>query len=233
MHSRKACTLLPEHIRRYLYNKCAEAVANKKYRRAIMLFERYRKRYVLPVHEKYRLGLLYDHLAMMHRGKIDRRAFNTYLRKAGDLYHAILKEDPSYFHALYGLGRIYNAKEDYKKGLQFQIRAYREMMKLPKKQRGALAIGRTYELIGDWDNAEQWYLKELRNAPRDDFGVTLNLFMFYKNRGQRERALRYAARVEKLIKSEYRKQIYNGLKMQNSRFVKYVKREVEKMRQKK
>ncbi len=168
---------------------------------------------------------------MMREGKISTRSFNAYLSKAEEIYRTILKEDPSYFHAWYGIGRIYNVRKMYKKGLAFQIRAYHAMMKLPREQRGALAIGRTYENIGDYKNAEAWYLRELRDGPRNDFGATLNVFMFYKNRGQQKRALHYATKVEKLLKEEYRKKIYKGLNMQNSQFVRYIKSEIKKVRQ--
>lgn len=221
----------PDEISRRLYKIQGMAVANKRYRPAIAIYEKYLRRYALTANQQYQLALLYDHIAMMNQGRLKKKIFHAYLKKAEGLYCKILKENPRYFHALYGVGRIYHIKKEYKKGLRFQIRAYRQMLKLPRNQRGALAIGSIYESLGDYKNAERWYRKEHHDAPRRDFGTTLNLFLFYRKHGNRRKALRYAHTTEKLLPLEYKKKIYQGLKMQDSKFVKYIKREIKRTKE--
>ncbi len=137
---------MPKKIKEYLFKKGAIALSNKKYLWGITNFEKYRKKYDFDNNQNYRLALFYDHLASSVKNK---KLFNKYLKKAENIYRGILKTNPNYFHALYGLGRIYRIKKNFRKALKYQIAAYNKMMELPKNQRGALAIGLTYEETGD------------------------------------------------------------------------------------
>ena len=222
---------MSNQIKRYLYKISGHAIANKKYRWGINILEKYAKRYSLNENEKYRLGLLYDHLAMkikisIKNEKRKNNLVNKYLTKAKVLYEEILKKNPKYLLALYGIGRVYNIKGDYKKAIYYQIKAFRQMLKLPKNQRGALAIGVIYQKMGDYKNAEKWYLKEYRACKKDDFGTTLNLFNFYKTTKNYKKALFYGLKTEKLLETEFKKKQYKDLKMKNSDFLKSIRKEI-------
>lgn len=205
------------------------AMSNLKYQKAINLYEKYYGKFVFDLNQKYRMAMLYDHRAMQVREQ-SKKVFESYLKKAERLYGEIFKETPSYFHALYGIGRLYSIRGDYKTALKFQIRAYNMMLKLPRKDRGALAIGQLYERIGDHKNAEKWYLREYRDTSSDDFGTALNIFQFYKKQNNLKKALRYALILEKLVKSEYKKKIYKGMKMNSSGFVKEIKKSIREIK---
>jgi lipopolysaccharide biosynthesis regulator YciM len=175
------------------------------------------------------MAMLYDHRA----GQVGEKSkffFEGYLKKAEDLYCEILKESPSYFHALYGIGRLYSIRNEYKNALKFQIRAYKMMLKTPRKERGALAIGNLYEMMGNLKKAEEWYLREYRDTPKDDFGTALNLFQFYKKQNNFKKALHYGLILEKLVKSEYKKKIYKGMNMNRSGFVKEIKNSIKEIK---
>lgn len=224
-------TALPPQLKKVFYKTYGTAVSNKKYRWGIDLLEHYNKKYSLSENELYRLALLYDHLAMKMRSKKNNTAHfarlsRKYLRIAENLYRRILIINSSYLHANYGIGRVYGIRRDYDNAIKYQIRAYKQMMKLPRNKRGALAIGGLYALKGDIKNAERWYLKEYRNCSRNDFGVTLNLFGFYKSQGMDKKALYYADRTSRLLKSEFKKTKYRGMDMEHSDFVRSIKQEI-------
>ena len=221
---------MSNQIKRYLYKISGHAIANKKYRWGINILEKYAKRYSFNENEKYRLGLLYDHLAMkiklVKNEKQKRDLFEHYLKKAKIIYKDILKENPKYLHAIYGLGRIYNIEGDCDKALYYQKKAFKQMIKLPKNQRGALAIGVIYQKMGDYKNAEKWYLKEYKACRKDDFGTNLNLFNFYKTTKKYKKALYYGLKTEKLLETEFKKKQYKDLKIKNSDFLKSIKKEI-------
>lgn len=214
---------MPQRSIDYLRKVGGIAMSNLRYRWAIDIFGRYYKKFEFNENQTYKFALLCDHLAMRSTGRIKSR----HLAKAKLLYEKILKKNPAYFHALYGIGRIYDVRGDYKQALKFQIKAYRQMMKLPKKERGALAIGHIYQSLGDIKNAEKWYLKEYHDTPKSDFGTPLNLFRFYKRIGNYKKALRWALATEKLIDREYKKPVYKGMNMQNSGWVLDIKKDIE------
>lgn len=222
--------LLPQKIKKYLYKVNGIAVSNKKYKWGINIIEKYAQHYLFSDNEKYRLGLLYDHLAMNIVKKNKNNLIDKYLIKAKNIYEEINKKNPKYHLALYGIGRVYNLKEDYKKALYYQIKAFRQMLKLPKNQRGALAIGTIYQKIGDYKNAEKWYLKEYKECQKNDFGTTLNLFVFYKERKNYKKALYYGLKTEKLLETEFKKKQYKNLKIKNNDFVKYIRKEINELK---
>jgi lipopolysaccharide biosynthesis regulator YciM len=222
---------LPPKLKNYLYKVAGIAIANKRYRWAINIIEKYANHYLLPENEKYRLALLYDHLAMKMKQKLKNKQkiklLNKYLKKATALYKEILKINPNYLHANYGLGRVYGIKGNYSKAIKCQIKAYKQMLKLPRNRRGALAIGSLYEGKKDLKNAEKWYLKEYKECAPNDFGTALNLFSFYcKTSRNYKKTLIYAKKVKKLLKKEYKKSIYRGLNMKQSKFIQSIKRGV-------
>ena len=203
--------LQPQKVKRYLYKVKSEALANNKYRWGIDIFEKHRRRYAFNNNQLYTLGLLYDHLVMFNKNKkIKKKRANEYLRKAESIYQSILKEEPKSLFALYGLGRVWSIKGNPRKALAYQKRAYRLMQKLPRRGKGALAIGVLYEKMGDHKKAEEWYKKEYNNL-KNDFGTTLNLFLFYKRMNNYEKAFLYLPKIERLIKKEFEKDVYRGL----------------------
>lgn len=220
---------MPQKVKDILYTAKGLAASNWRYKKVIPLYEKYYQKYRFDVNQKYRMGLIYDHRAMQigaHKKKI----FDSYLKKAEVLYREILKEDPSYFHALYGIGRLCSVRGNYKKAIKFQVRAYRIMLRLPRKERGALAIGYLYDMLGDPKNAERWYLRERHDAPQSDFGTALNLFQFYKKSGNIKKALQYGLLTEKIMKIEYKKKIYKGMKMSSSDFIKGIKKDIKEIK---
>ena len=213
---------LPPKLRDEFYKVAGMATANKRYAWGINSLEKYDRQYALSDNELYRLGLLYDHLAMQSGGKLKSRS----LDKAENFYRRILKASPRYLHANYGIGRVYSIRGDYGMAIKYQTKAYNQMIKLPKNKRGALAIGGLYAMKGNLKAAERWYLKEYRNCPKNDFGTALNLFEFYRTHSQRQKAARYAGKLKELIKTEFCKKIYRGLKMENSDFVLAIKKDI-------
>jgi tetratricopeptide (TPR) repeat protein len=220
---------MPQKVKDLLYTAKGVAASNWRYKKVIPLYEKYYRRYHFDINQKYRMGLIYDHRAMQI-GMRKKKIFDSYLKKAELLYREILKEKPSYFHALYGIGRLYSIRGDYKKAIKFQTQAYKIMLRLPRSERGALAVGHLYEMLGDYKNAEQWYLRERRDTPRNDFGTALNLFQFYRKNKKIKKALRYALLTEKLMKSEYKKKIYKGMKMNSSGFIVEIKNNIKEIR---
>lgn len=224
---KKTNNIMPLKIREYLFKKGAIVIANKKYLWGINIFKKYRRKYNFDDNQNYRLALFYDHASASTKNK---KYFNKYLKKADDIYRAILKNNSNYFHALYGIGRIYKIKKNYKKALKYQIAAYNKMIKLPKPQRGALAIGLIYEEMGDYKNAEKWYKKEIKSLLKNDFGGILNIFYFYKKTHNYKKALSNALQLEKLLKKEYKKNTYKNLKMKNSDFLNKIKSDIREIK---
>jgi tetratricopeptide (TPR) repeat protein len=219
--------LQPERVRNYLYRVRSAAIAIGKYRWAIDIFERYRQRYAFTENQQYVLGLLYDHLAM---NAPKTRRTGEYLRKAEALYRGVLKRNSKNLFALYGLGRIANIRGDHRKAIGYQLRAYREMRKLPLPRRGALAIGATHELRNDKKRSEQWYKKEYQDM-RGDFGTTYNPFSFYRKQGDYRKAGRLLPRLERMLGIEYRKRQYRGTNVKKSRYVQSVRESIAEVRQ--
>lgn len=216
-------TLRPPRLADYLYKIHGTALSNEKFRWGINIIEKYYPKYIFTHNEEYRLGLLYDHLAM---GTKNRSLKTQYLNRALTIYKNILKRNPKYFLARYGIGRVYNVFGDTRKAIYYQVKSYNEMLRLPKKQRGAMAIGYLFEKTGDAGKAEQWYLREYRNCTRNNFGTTLNLLGFYKRVKNYNKALTYALKMEKLLKGEFKKRAYKSLGISNSKFVNFIKDEI-------
>jgi len=186
----------------YLRKVGIEALNNYKYRWGIDIFEKYRRHYVFNDNQLHNLGMLYDHLAMFYKYKRPRKdEVRKYLQKAKSIYQSILERNPKSHLALYGIGRVWNIGGNHKKGLPYLKKAYRLMQKLPRKERGTMAIGVWYAQAGNQKRAEYWYKKEHKDL--NNFGTTINLFLFYKRTGKHDKALRYLLKAERLLKKEY------------------------------
>ncbi len=226
---KKGTEEMPQKIKDILRAANGFALSNREYKKAIPIYERYYQKYHFDLNQKYRMALLYDHRAGQV-GARKKKIFESCLKKAEALYREILKEDPSYFHALYGIGRLHSIRGDDKVAIKIQIKAYEMMLRLPRSERGALAIGNLYENLGDLKNAERWYLRERRDMSRNDFGTALNIFRFYKKHGSGEKALRYGLLTEKLLEKEYKKKIYKGLKMGSSEWIRDIKKDIKEIK---
>ncbi len=217
-----------KRVKEFLYKVRGIALSRNKYRWAIGVFEKYRRDYEFSDDQLYALALFYDHLAMTGKSA-KKKKFKGYLKEAESMYKKVLKRNPSFHLAWYGLGRVWGAKGNFRKALLYQRKAYRMMLKLPRDERGALAVGYFYERLGDRKKAEGWYRKEYRGL-KGDFGAALNLFLFYKRVGNYKKVLLYLPVVEDLLKKEFKKNFYKGLKMRDSRFVQGIVKELEEVR---
>lgn len=224
-----------EHVidsktKKYLFKISGDAMANKRYYQAIRIFEKYKRTCEFSRDEEYRLAMLYDHVSIM--GKARNKNSSRYLQKAEDIYRKLIAYHPNFLHGWYGLGRVYKIRGDYKNALRCQLKAYKLMLRQPRLERGALAIGLTFEAMGNYKKAEAWYKKELHDLSKNDFGATLNLFVFYKNRGDYAKASRLIKSLTLLIKKEYQKKIYRGLNMRKSNFLKWIQRAIQEVKNK-
>ena len=217
-------------ITTYLYKVKKVALSNNRYRWGIDIFEKHRRKYIFSDRQLYTLGLLYDHLAMFNEHKnMKKEKIKKYLKEAEFIYHSILKREPKSDMALYGIGRVWNIRNNHEKALFYQRKAYKLMQKLPKKERGTMAIGALYGKIGNYKKAEEWYKKEYNNL-KNDFGATLNLFLFYKRMKNYDKAQFYLPKAEHLLKKEFRKDVYRGLGMRKNKWLKYLSKQLEDVR---
>ncbi|HTY40103.1 MAG TPA: tetratricopeptide repeat protein, partial [Candidatus Paceibacterota bacterium] len=181
----------PVRVRFLLHRAQGYALWHNKYQEAIETYERYGSQYGLTNDQFYRLGLLYDHLAMaiMFKAKTNTRTASKdqaaeYLSRADALYQDIIKRDRKSFLGWYGKGRVSGVRGNYRSAIRYQKRAYKYMLTQPRHARRALGIGFMFEMLGNVPQAEYWYKREVRNAPTGDYGTTANLFRFYLRRGQ-------------------------------------------------
>jgi len=195
---------MSKSIKSKLFDITAKADATRKYQWAVDIFERYNKEYNFDLNLKYKLGLLYDHLAIIKSSKIKNQRrremfMRKYLGKAESIYREILKEEKNNLLAFRGLARVYEAQGKYREAIQHALRSYRIMSKLPKNKRGPLGIGSFYESVGDKKKAEEWYKKELTLLGKNDIGANANLMNFYRRIDKFENALPYAEKSERLL----------------------------------
>lgn len=212
----------------YFHKILAEAVSNKKYNKAIKVFEK-NINFVLKNDDlMYKLGLLYDHLA--GKLKISKKPnYKKYLEKAEKIYKELLKKNKNNFFALYGLARINSLKNKHKKAIKYAIMAYKKKSELPYKLKGALPVAPFFEVIGDNKKAEYWYKKEFKDSP-NDFGACLNLFYFYYFNKNYKKAKKLINKVEELMKNEFKKSQYKGLNIKNSKFFKKIEKTIKEIK---
>lgn len=203
----------------YLEQVFKKNVNNFCYKEAIKIFEKYLRQYNFPDELMCKLGLLYDHLAMQLklRNKRSKMAYE-YEKKALNIYRGILKHNPKFYKAIYGIGHVYRNQGKLKTALKYHLRAYR----LDTKKQSTSGIGLLYSLMGNDKKAEYWYKKELKDKGENDFGANLNLVFFY-NRQNYAKAHIYAERVEKYLKKQ-------PLSFQKSKWGKIIKEEIERIK---
>ncbi len=223
----------PYKIKKYLNGVAIEADAKRKYRWAILIYEKYNKKYLFNENFKYKLALFYDHLILFKTEKIRntqkrKRLLRQYAEKAKEIYEDIYKHNPKYPLALRGLSRIYQILGDSKKALRFAILSYHLMKSLPKNQRGSLAVGNIYLTMGDFKNAEKWFKKELNYLGKNSLGANANLMICYLVNKQYKKALPYALRTEKLLIKELKNPIYNKFKnAKTNKTIKLLQKRIE------
>ncbi|MDD4762037.1 MAG: tetratricopeptide repeat protein [Candidatus Pacebacteria bacterium] len=228
---------MPKEILEELRQASSFSFSHKSYVSGIKIFEKYEKKYNFPVDQLYKLGMLYDHLAIIEikekkelSANEQRKLSDKYLKLAENIYKRIIKKSPKYLHAFYGLGRIANAREEYKKTLHYWQKAFDLMLKQPKKERGALAIGGVYEKMGNLKKAEECYKKERISVRKDDFGTIFNLSLFYERTNQIKKAKKILPTLEKIFNKEFKKDIYRGLNLKASPWIKSIKEHIIKIK---
>lgn len=173
------------------------ATDNFRYRWGVSAFEKFLARHPSFFHEKSlcRLGLLYDHLALR-----ESRRRRYYEEKALKIYRRVLRRVPNSYRATWGIGRVWWHRKN-RKALPYARKAFLLARKENKATRGMYAqqVGLVYESFDDFKSAERWLLRGLREHPTD-WGLYLNLVVFYRYTRKFEKAKRFAGQLEKLFK---------------------------------
>jgi len=202
-----------------------EGFSNRAYNEALRTFEKYYKKYEFDEDTLYLFGMLYDHLGQRFRtlsqkakSVVNKRKYlkrsNKYFEKAVEIFNLMLKKNPKSFDALYGIGKVYRNKGNYKKALLYSKKAYRM-----SKGGAVYGIGLIYENMGDTKKALYWYKKELKDKGEKDYGAALN-FLIFSNRQYRRKMRKYAEAVKKHYTKE-------PAYFKKTKFGKFVKREID------
>lgn len=141
-----------------------------------------------------RLGLLYDHAAMIDSKK------RTFLNnQARHNYLTALELDPEFYSAWWGLGRIFWHQND-KRALPYAKKAYRLAKKEKNDTVGQFAqnIALIYKGFGNNVRAEHWFRRGIKESPQE-WGMYYNLMCFYLDTKPNEIEARKLARKLKLI----------------------------------
>lgn len=210
--------ILPKNIKDYLIKVRFEADAKRKFKWAADIYEKYKKQYVFDESLEYDLGTLYDHYVIFKIKKMNNEERKKiYLEKAETIYKKILTKNQKNFFAFHGLSRVYLTKEDYKKAIYFELKAYKLMQNLPKNKKGVLAVGNIYLLKKDYKNAEKWFKKELNDLGESNLGANANLMTFYIETKNYKKALPHALKTEQLLKETFQNYFYKkyGAKFRN------------------
>ncbi|MEK7193685.1 MAG: hypothetical protein AAB652_02745 [Patescibacteria group bacterium] len=237
MEQKKSTQEIPQRTKQHLFKVLQAADAKRKYRWAIDVYEHYRKVYSFDDALDYRLALLYDHLVIFKIEKLldktkKQKFLKKYLKKAENIYRAIVKRNPDYHLAFHGLSRVYQARAQYRKAIMYAKRAYALLKKLPKKRRGVLGIGNVFLLAGDHKNAEKWFKKELNDLGKNHLGANANVMMFYLQTNNLKKGLPYALKTEKLLTSELAKPIYRGVNTGSSnKTIGLLRKRIDKIKQ--
>lgn len=128
---------IPDPLRGKLTQEIHKALGTAKYSEGIAALERYRKFYTFDDRLLYALGLLYDHRGMQSSGQFfsegnyettsassEKRA-QPYFKKAGKIFHDLLKNDPKNVHALFRLGVLAELRGNYHQALKLKLKAHR------------------------------------------------------------------------------------------------------------
>ncbi len=176
-------------------------------------YQRAKKKHKFSLAQNSRLATLYDHAVTKTRHPELRK---KYLQSAEELYREILSENPRDASALRGIGKINELRGDKKLADFFFRKAFSALKKMPPSSRGALGIGGFFEDRGDSRNAEKWFLREFDLL--QDFGSSMNLFLFYYTKGVKKEAKRTAQLTERLMKEEFKKPQYRLFDMGHNDF---------------
>ena len=227
----------PTEFKLYLIQVMREADAKRKYRWAINIFEKYLREFDVDTNMKYRLGLLYDHLAIFkHRKKRNdrqKKLFNYYLKKSEEIYKYVIKENSASALGHLGLARVYYFLGQERKSNYFSKKAHKLNFQLPKDKRGSLGIGGFFLDAGDFKKAEAWFKKELKDLGENDLGVNVNLVIFYDVTKQYKKAIPYVLKSEKLIKKEIsRKNYKNFNKVETNKTLSAIQSRINRIKKK-
>lgn len=202
---------IPPGIRKKASIAVSHALKNMKYGSGINQLEKYRKSYSFDDKLLYALGLIYDHRGMQISGHLysqkprvspQRKKKSDYcFGMAGKIFHDILSRDPKNTNALFRLGVLFELKKRYKQALKFKLKAYRIGTK-DKEKRIPLLIGFTYLKMGKKREAEKWIKRELELLGKEEVSANLNILLFFFLTKEYKKALPYALKAEKLLKSQ-------------------------------
>ena len=94
-----------------------------------------------------------------------------------------------------------------------------------------MAIGNIYLLKKDYKNAEKWFKKELNDLGEENLGVNANLLTFYTEIKNYKKALPYALKTEKLLKTTFQNSFYKkyGAKLRTKNTNKTLKLYLERI----
>ncbi len=139
-----------------------------------------------------KLALLYDHEASRHSGRTRER----FEARARGLCERALKANPKSYRAVWGIGRILWHRKDVR-ALKFARKAYH----LRRRVTGTVGmygqhVALIYEIMKKYKLAERWYLRGTLENPRE-FGVYLNLTLFYLARGDAVKAKHVAKNLDR------------------------------------
>ena len=175
-----------------------EASDNFKYTWGIKEFDKILDRYSEVKNEKilYRLGQLYDHLAMK-----DEENKEKHEKKALNIYNKILEINPESQKATWGIARVYWHRFS-EEAVPYAKKAYK-LAKKNKDKYGLYAqhIGLVYESLENYNKAEKWLKKGLELEP-DNWEMYLNLLVFYRLISDFEKSKEIAKKLNKLYKKE-------------------------------
>jgi hypothetical protein len=195
---------LPKKLTAELSAVMDRADATHSYKAGQKFFEKAAQKYDLGISYLYQLGILYDHYAIFNIPRLKNkkrveRLRSEYLAKAEVAYREILKRETNNLFGYRGLARVEQERGNHKKATQLAVKSYRLMMKLPRKERGVLAVGSFFEPLKDWESAEKWYKKEVRDLGEGDLGAVANLMSFYLRLGKKSLAQPWAKKTKGLL----------------------------------
>ncbi|MBU6214341.1 hypothetical protein KGM48_00640 [Patescibacteria group bacterium] len=144
-----------------------------------------------------KLGLLYDHAAM-----VDKKDQKSLEGKARGNYKKALSLNSIFPPAWWGLARIYWHNGD-KRAVPLALKAYRYAKAAARKDDGQYAqnIGLVYHKLGNNRRAKYWLERGVAKSPRE-WGVHYNLMRFYLDTQNHNAARKSARKVLSLLTNE-------------------------------
>ncbi|MBI2482325.1 MAG: hypothetical protein HYV76_02075 [Candidatus Vogelbacteria bacterium] len=179
------------------------AMLNYNYKKAIQDIEKILKKHPILRDEQRLcdLGMLYDHQAMVEKNVLKRK---EYEKTAFKLYREILTINPGSMYdsyALWGIGRIWLHRKN-KKALKYAKEAAVLTKKMTGKAGGMLLnVGLVYDELGNYKQAERWYLKTIKEDP-GQLGLYINLTTLYFKYRRLDRLKKILPTLKKLYEKE-------------------------------